>query len=119
VNDWKRHYFYMTSDMYKQIPMKGVSILPDDGFPLTKLRVHGNGLELWVYCKPKNPQGELNRWGYRRRIPSHRVIAMCPCGKQIPFGRLGQHMPACEPLRDAKREADIRADPLDYNAYRE
>lgn len=100
------NYFFMASDMYARIPMKVKTVLPDEGFPLRVLQVHGNGMKLPVYCKPKNPLGPVNTWGHRRRIVTHRLIALCPCGRHVPFGRLGQHIKACEELRALRCEHD-------------
>jgi hypothetical protein len=101
-----RNYFFQASEVYPQIAMKHKTVLPDEGFESRRMVVHGNGLMLDVYCKPRNPSNEPNQWGYRRRDSSHRVIAWCPCGREIPFGRLGQHMKACDLLRDRKRMYD-------------
>lgn len=78
-------------EMYRVIPMKNVSILPDEGFEVRQLDVaskwNGHPYTLPVYCKPKPAAGV--RWG-------HRVFAICNCGKHVPFGRLNQHFKACK-----------------------
>lgn len=80
-------------EMYKALPMVAVSRLPDEGFDVRLVNVASKwskdivGYNLPVYCKPKPPVGV--RWG-------HRVMVICPCGKHVPFGRLGQHWKACD-----------------------
>jgi hypothetical protein len=66
-------------ELYKRLPMKHVSILPDEGFTARCIEL-SPGLYFPVYCDPKKPGR-----------PVHRVKVMCSCGKTIPFGRMGQH----------------------------
>jgi hypothetical protein len=67
--------------LYAEIPMQAKSKLPDEGFD-TKLVQLTPGKWFGVYCKPKPAPGV--RWG-------HRVMVRCPCGRDIPFGRMTQH----------------------------
>ncbi len=45
-----------------------------------------NGVVLKVY--PSKPQGH--------KSSKHRIFAVCVCGREIPFGRINQHLPACK-----------------------
>lgn len=86
--------WYQTWKMYPQLPMKQASVLPDEGFaprlmPVGEYR-DGAVLSMVVSCKPKPQPGV--RWG-------HRVMVHCDCGKQVPFGRMNQHFPVCQPAR--------------------
>lgn len=71
--------FHQNGVLYTKLPMKHVSALPDDGFPVMNVEV-GPDLVRPVYCKPKGKG-------------SHRVIVICDCGKHVPFGRMNNHYP--------------------------
>jgi hypothetical protein len=76
-------------EMYRVIPMKSATVLPDAGFEVRLVDVaskwNGHAYELPVYCTPKTGA-----------YAKHRVFAVCNCGRHVPFGRLGQHFKACE-----------------------
>lgn len=74
--------FIQAYKMYERIPMAAQSILPHEGFPTRMVPITDNGEQFPVYCKPKPKPTE--RWG-------HRVMVICPCGRHVPFGRMGQH----------------------------
>jgi hypothetical protein len=72
-------WFYHYSQVYKQIPMKCATVLPDEGFGNRYIRLSDTpGFSFYVYCKPKGKG-------------SHRLFVKCDCGRDIPFGRMGQH----------------------------
>lgn len=77
--------------LYDLVPMGAKSRLPDEGFPPRPITLTNTGLVFDVWCKPKPLPGV--RWG-------HRVMVKCYCGKDIPFGRMCQHYPACPARRD-------------------
>ena len=85
--------FYQNWQLYPQLPMAGERKLPDEGF---EPRVVNIGMadygpvNMEVWCKPKPKEGE--QWG-------HRVMVKCACGRDIPFGRMGQHWPTCSKVR--------------------
>src|SRR5688572_22568597 len=59
--------------------------LPKEGFP--PRRVEHNGQSAMFVCYAASGKGN--------RSP-HRLKVMCEvCAKYIPFGRFGQHIPAC------------------------
>jgi len=74
--------FYQTRKMYAQLPMKAVSVLPDEGFPPRPAYISDQLPAFMIECKPKPAPG--TRWG-------HRVMVRCTCGRDIPFGRMNQH----------------------------
>jgi hypothetical protein len=75
--------FICAWQMYKRIPMKATSILPDEGFPPRHVEItEDTKMSFRVYCKPKPKPGQ--RWG-------HRIMVECTCGKDVPFGRMSQH----------------------------
>jgi hypothetical protein len=76
--------FHQAWKMYDLIPMKHKSILPDEGFATRDVDITGNGMIMPVYCKPKGKGSK------------HRVFVICDCGRDIPFGRMGQHFPKCK-----------------------
>lgn len=76
-------YFLDHWQMYRALGLKVTDHLPSEGMPEREVTVRYNNdgspeLTLPVYVKP--PQNG-----------KHRVIAICNCGKHVPFGRLGQH----------------------------
>jgi hypothetical protein len=76
--NWLQHH-----ELYKLVPMKSKTILPDEGFGPRDIEM-SPGLTFPVYCNPKTDG-------------SHRVMVKCSCGKDIPFGRMGQHYRAHKP----------------------
>lgn len=77
-------HFYHTRQMYAQIDMKSVSVLPDEGFAPRLMQVSDQLGDFMVECKPKPAPGV--RWG-------HRLVVHCDCGRHVPFGRMNQHWP--------------------------
>lgn len=67
--------------------MKAVSVLADEG-GVTEI----NGVNILILSK-KQAQEEAAR---RKQPFIHRVYARCDCGRDIPFGKLGQHRKACK-----------------------
>jgi hypothetical protein len=82
--------FLHSHRIYKQLPMKAVSVLPDEGFDARLIEVTHAGDMMFVHCAPKGNG-------------AHRLFAHCVCLRNIPIGRLGQHMKACQPLRTMLR----------------
>lgn len=85
-----RPYWHHTRLMYEQLPMRAVSILPDEMSPrllrVAELR-EGVYLNLMVRVLPKPKPGV--RWG-------HRMQTLCPvCNTWQSHGRMNQHFPAC------------------------
>jgi hypothetical protein len=86
--------FKQTWQLYKVIPMKHKSVLPDLGFGHILADIgYSQPFHVTLYCKPKvihpNPS-------WRNKSSKHRVIAICHCGRHVPFGRMGQHYkPEC------------------------
>ena len=73
--------WHQTWQLYDLIPMKGKSVLPDEGFPARPVVLNSAGQTFLVYCKPKPNKG----------YAKHRVMAICDCGRHVPFGRMHQH----------------------------
>jgi hypothetical protein len=71
------------SDIYTALGLNPLRHIPVGSVSEQSINVSGRGeppLVLPVYILPPTP-------GHR----SHRVIAICSCGRHIPTGRLGQH----------------------------
>jgi hypothetical protein len=56
---------------------------------------------------PFYPLGYGKVWGYvhimihtggnpGKKSSAHRIMVQCPCGREVPFGRMHQHGPACK-----------------------
>jgi len=83
-------------ELYERIPMKCETVLPDEGFEMREVVLTAHGDSFKVYCLAKdNPE--------RKSRISHRVFVVCACGKDIPFGRMGQHFNA-RPCREKRKE---------------
>lgn len=76
-----RYHYATSTDM---LALLGVKRLPPAG--MTERLIQG----VRVYVKPQAPLSP----GQRHRA-THRVIAICTCGRHIPVGRLHQHK--CKP----------------------
>jgi hypothetical protein len=74
-------YWIQHEDLYKLVPMKSSSVLPDEGFEPRPIVLKENLPPFMVSCVPKalTPR------------QTHRVLVHCTCGRKIPFGRMTQH----------------------------
>jgi hypothetical protein len=89
--DWR---FAQAWELYERIPMKGISVLPDEGFAPRTVNIARRGspdqprppIYMPVRCRPKPQPGK--RWG-------HRLLVQCDCGQEVPIGRMVSHAPAC------------------------
>lgn len=81
-----RFRWYHNWQVYAQLPMKHTSVLPDEGFEAREVELTYDGDKFMVMCLPKSQQ--VGHWG-------HRVMVLCECNRQIPFGRMGQHYEKC------------------------
>jgi hypothetical protein len=72
--------------------------LPAEGLPLRTVEASNGAYRMFV--KPAAPPVEKSRWNYRthRMEPglvkrsTHRVYVICDCGREVPAGRLHQHI---------------------------
>ena len=72
--------WFQAYKVYPQLPMKHQSVLPDEGFSRRLIQLNTDRQLFPVSCYPKG-KGK------------HRVVVHCTCGREIPFGRMGQHLP--------------------------
>lgn len=81
--------FKQAWELYPKLPMDRVSHLPEDGFDWMEVNLLSRGYAYFpLKCLARNVHG----------AKSHRLIAKCRCGREVPFGRMGQHRKACKPL---------------------
>ena len=95
-------------DIYRRLGLDPNRHLPAEGLSLRVINVADDRsppLTMMVYVTRPPREG----------ASGHRVYAHCPCGRDIPVGRLGQHrtarvnrhyVVACDALDFACREAD-------------
>lgn len=67
--------------------MHASKLLPKSG----AFGLHG----VLIKVAPPPPAEYYARDGRKIKSSKHRVFATCDCGRDVPFGRLGQHRKAC------------------------
>jgi hypothetical protein len=72
---------YRYADAHDMYALLGVKTLPKEGMP--EREIHG----VRVYVRPLPPAAP----GVRRNFQGLRVMAICPCGRRLAVGRMGQH----------------------------